>query len=318
MNNKARSIFKDGYEIITLKHGNLSAKIAVNIGNTMFSLSYKNQELLYFPFLLSEYAHNAELAGNPFMHPWANRLEGEFIHIENKKYNFPKQQLHLLYRDKKKLPLHGLLLKSNKWKTIELYEDTEQCSHSAELVFDDEQWLFIFPFKHTITIKHQLKNNTLSIKTTITHQDKKCMPISFGFHPYFLRKTSNSKLTVPMWEALEVNEYLIPTGKLIPKEQKWDFNKHEISLQHSTFDDGFFIGQRNDTLSSVFKFDEIQINMDEHYPYSQIYVPNQLNKPYVCIEPMTAATNALNANTCKCIKEGEQFSAEFSIAFINP
>ena len=108
-------------EIVTLQNNTTTAKIAVNIGNTLFSLNHHNTEKLYFPYTLNEYKQNTKLAGNPFMHPWANGLEGEYI-PPGKTLNitFQKKSATLLYRDGNNLPLHGLLLKSNQWKTTEL------------------------------------------------------------------------------------------------------------------------------------------------------------------------------------------------------
>ncbi|MEN9447237.1 MAG: hypothetical protein RJA25_527 [Bacteroidota bacterium] len=304
---------QNNFEIITLQLNDLSAEIAVNIGNTLFSLKYKQKELLYFPFSLQDYKSNLKLAGNPFMHPWANRLNGEYMRIENKKHYFPKNQLHWLYRDANQLPLHGLLLKSDKWQTKELYEDETQCYHTAEFIFNDENLLSIFPYKHTVSITHQLQENTLTISTTIINQDENAMPISFGFHPYFLRNKKDTKLTIPASEAIEVNEYMIPTGNTILKEKKWNFINNEISLEQISFDDGFQSLQRNESKQAVFKIEDIQLIMEEQYTFAQIYTPNHPDKPYICVEPMTAATNALNANTCKLIKKGEHYTATFSI-----
>jgi galactose mutarotase-like enzyme len=80
MKHSVKQYHENNFEIIELKNENISARIAVNIGNTLFSLKDKN-EILYFPFTLEDYKTNTKLAGNPFMHPWANRLESECIHV---------------------------------------------------------------------------------------------------------------------------------------------------------------------------------------------------------------------------------------------
>lgn len=312
MQHSAKQHYQNNFEIIELNNKSISARIVVNIGNTLFSLKQEN-EFLYFPFSLEEYKNNSKLAGNPFMHPWANRLEDEYIQIENKQYNFPKEHTHLLYRDGNNLPLHGLLLKSDKWKTIELYEDENLCYHIAEFIFDDTAFLSIFPFKHKIQIKHQLQNKELKIETTIINEDEKEMPVSFGFHPYFFRNTKDAHLTIPSANTIEVNVKMIPTGNLILKENKWNFVYDKISLEEVAFDDGFQDLKRNENNQAVFCIDAVKVKFDKHYPFAQIYAPQNSEKPYVCIEPMTAATNALNTNRCKKIKSGEKFTACFSI-----
>ena len=304
---------EDNFEIVELKNNFISARIAVNIGNTLFSVNSGNQEKLYFPYSLNEYNTNTKLAGNPFMHPWANRLEGEYIQVENQQYLFPENNKYLLYRDGNNLPLHGLLLKSDKWETIELYKDEQTCYHLAAYKFDDEKLQSLFPFKHKILMKHQLINNELTIETTIFNEDEKSMPISFGFHPYFLKTDENTTLKIPANEVIEVNDIMIPNGNIFNKNKKWNFINDEISLKDNAFDDGFQGLKYNENQVSEFSSEDIKIAFDKNFAYAQVYAPSDTNKPYVCIEPMTAATNALNKNTCVFLQNKETFTASFTI-----
>ena len=312
MKHSATASYENNFEIIELKNDLISAKIAVNMGNTLFSLKQNKDEKMYFPFTFDEYKSNLKLAGNPFLHPWANRLEADSILVENHKHLFPEENKHLLYRDGNNLAMHGLLLKSENWKTIEIYEDEHQCFHLAEFVFDDETFLSIFPFKHTILMKHQLQNNKLSIETTVVNEDEKAMPISFGFHPYFLKTNENLTLKIPTNDVIEVDEKMIPTGNIFDKNKKWNFINNEISLKENAFDDGFQNLQFEDNIAR-FSLDNIEVQFDKNYPFAQIYAPKHRAKPYVCIEPMTAATNSLNKNLCKIIAKNESFTANFSI-----
>jgi len=304
---------QDNFEIVILKNEEVTARIAVGLGNTLFSLKQQDNEVLYFPFSLHEYQSNSRLAGNPFMHPWANRLEGEYIRLVTGQHRFPTGQLHLLYKDANNLPLHGLLLKSEQWKTVEMHEDQDSCYHVAELIFEQKEFLSIFPFKHIIQIKHQLQKNVLSIETTIRNLDESAMPISFGFHPYFVKNNENTVLQVPANEVIAVNEVIIPTGTTFDKSQKWNFMEDVVSLKNAAFDDGFQ-NLNFENKAAIFRLNNLKVMFGENYPFAQIYVPAHPDKPYVCIEPMTAVTNALNTDNCKNIKPGERFTASFSIA----
>jgi galactose mutarotase-like enzyme len=312
MSHQIKKYFEDNTEIVELKNETLVAKIAVNIGNTLYSLQKEKEEKLYFPFTFDEYKTNAKLAGNPFMHPWANRLEHEAIILQDESYLFPENKKHLLYRDGNNLPLHGLLLKSDQWKTIEIYETANKCTHVAEFVFDNEDLLSIFPFKHSIQIKHTLQENELTIETTVINNDEMQMPISFGFHPYFLKTKNNYQLKIPTDDVVEVNNIMIPTGNTFNKSKKWDFNNDEISLNENAFDDGFQ-QLKFENHVATFELNEIKILFDKYYPFAQIYAPKHDAKPYVCIEPMTAITNAMNTNSCQLIKQYESYTATFSI-----
>jgi hypothetical protein len=61
MKHSVKQYLENNFEIIELQNENISAKIAVNIGNTLFSLKDKN-ERLYFPFTLEDYKTNTKLA----------------------------------------------------------------------------------------------------------------------------------------------------------------------------------------------------------------------------------------------------------------
>ncbi len=308
---QAQKFIQDTFEIIHLKNEHYEAKIAVNIGNTLFSFYNKHKEYIYFPFSLATYKNNKKLEGNPFMHPWANRLEGEYIHVEKTHYAFPHEHKYLLYRDANHLPLHGLLLKSDKWKTSEIIETASYCSHTAKLEFNEVQWLSIFPFLHDIKITHRLRENHLTIETCIHNKDKKPMPISFGFHPYFTKPTP-AYLSIPATEAMALNELLLPTSNKIKTNDKWQINEGQISLDNQAFDDGFYPLQFTHQ-HAKFSLNNLDILFDEHYAFAQVYAPLNTDKPYVCIEPMTASTNALNTNSCPTILPNQSFNAIFSI-----
>ena len=303
---------QDTFEVVTLQNDSTTARIAVNIGNSLFSLQKDGTDFLYFPFSLAAYKQNTKLAGNPFMHPWANRLEGEYITVNNERYYFPDAPQRLLYRDGNALPLHGLLLKSAKWKTVEMGADDDKCWHIASLDFVEEELLSFFPFLHEILFKHQLQNNVLTIEITIKNTDTKAMPISFGFHPYFKRNSKNATLQMPAANLLETDTMQIPTGKILPRNNKWEFVNGEINLSNALFDNGFTLQSAQDE-TTIFKFNTIQLEFDKQYPFAQIYAPQYPEKPYVCIEPMTAPTNALNTEQCILLPVQSKYTAAFSI-----
>jgi len=47
------------------------------------------------------------------------------------------------------------------------------------------------------------------------------------------------------------------------------------------------------------------------YPYAHVYAPP--GAEFVCLEPMTAPTNALAHGTCPLVAAGKSFTATFSL-----
>ena len=319
MNGFAHKQYREqGIEVVELSSDKTTLKIAVSLGNTLFSFTRNETELLYFPFSLEEYKTSGKLAGNPFMHPWANRLEGDHITIELHKHFFPSDLNKLIYRDENGLPIHGLLLKTDKWRT-ETVEQTESfIYHQAALEFNDPDWLRLFPFEHFLDMKTYLHEDEICIEMGIYNSGDKPMPLSFGFHPYFLidpLKSVGLQLTIPMKDVLRVTHQLIPNWSLIPKERLWEFSGNKISLAENYFDHCFtdFTEQKFFHVEQAPR--EFDLHPDDGYQFVQIYAPNEKDKPYICIEPMQATANALNTNSCKMLEPGEFTTQEFTISF---
>jgi galactose mutarotase-like enzyme len=85
----------------------------------------------------------------------------------------------------------------------------------------------------------------------------------------------------------------LPLHGLLLKSDQW---KTQFTHQHAKF-----------------SLNNLDILFDEHYAFAQVYAPLNTDKPYVCIEPMTASTNALNTNSCPTILPNQSFNAIFSI-----
>lgn len=314
MGNLVQQYSEDNTEVVVLQNEQMTARIAVTLGNTLFSLTANDREYLYFPYTLQEYRESPKLAGNPFMHPWANRLADDSIQVSGTRHLFPESSKQLIYRDGNGLPLHGLLLKSDAWKTTALYANENESCHEAELLFDRAEWHTVFPFAHVIRMCHRLQGNALHVEVTIDNKSGQSMPVSFGFHPYFFKNKEDMQLSLPAEEVLLTDEKQIPDGQKSPKENYWPFENHRISLSSAVFDHGFtglpFATQKIVT----YHLDDVALEVDAQYPFVQVYAPAGPGKPYVCIEPMTAATNALQlAGECPAVAAEAIFSATFTI-----
>lgn len=315
---KSDILIEDGIELVKLSSttSDFSIKIAVNIGNTIYSILKKNKEYLYFPFELKAYKNISQLAGIPFMHPWANRLEGDYILIDQKKHDFSKSIDTTMSRDGNNLPLHGLLLKSDKWKTKEIINQKDAISHIALIEFEDEEELAIFPFKHTLEMKTTLTNCGISIEVFFINNSQNPMPLSSGFHPYFVinaLKRDDLEIKIPFKNILLSNEIMIPSGNEIKKELVFEgFIDDKISLSDNYFDHGFEELDQTKTCSVNQAETKFEINFGD-YEFGQIYAPNKMEKPYICIEPMLAKTNDLNRNKCKLLNPQSCIKKSFEI-----
>ncbi len=290
---ESKEVTIDGFDVIELFSENQSAFIALDIGNTLYHWMWKDKSLIWFPTSLDTYVSSEKLAGNPLMYPWANRLSSDDFTFEGIHYPLLPDTL---YRDGNGFPLHGLLLKTLRWKTKEIGSDDHAAWHVAEYHCELHGEIFAqFPFEHTLEMTHRLDENGIQVTLNVINQDAKNLPLSFGFHPYFsLEKYERSEvmLRVPYHHHVVTDRHLLPTGDLEPIENL--MTNEEFPLDRLFLDDGFM--NRIQGVYPYFRTADYQLEVifDDEYDYCVMYAPLGDHKKYLCIEPMILSTNGLN------------------------
>lgn len=147
-----------------------------------------------------------------------------------------------------------------------------------------------FPFEYTIRLLWELKpNNSLSVTTSINHQNEGPIPYADGWHPYFTLGGSvdQYQLQFDADTQLEFDTDLIPTGKKI-KDKRF-LQKH--SLENIFLDNSFELipgGKcmlNNDQLL-------LEVVPDQYYPILQVYTPE--HRRSIAIENLSGAPNNFN------------------------
>jgi aldose 1-epimerase len=272
--------------------GDLCATYVPEAGMLAASLVHRGEELLWTGAGARAYARERTFMGIPFLHPWANRLD--------RAVDSP-----LVMHDEHGLPIHGTLTASPWWRVMA----TEPVLHAA-LSYDRPELLAVFPYPHRVELRVQAGGGALDVTTTIVPTADRAVPAAFGFHPY-LRipglPREEWQLSVPAARRLCHDERLIPTGATQPAEAV----RGPVGAR--TSDDGFdrLAVPRRLTIRGGGR--EVAVELGEGYPVAQIFVPP--GEEYVCLEPMTAAANALVADPggLTWVEPGRQHSASFRI-----
>ena len=69
---------------------------------------------------------------------------------------------------------------------IALKADEHGAEATAQLEFwRHPDWMAQFPFAHTLTMTHRLRDGVLEIETRIENLSDDSMPVSVGYHPWF-------------------------------------------------------------------------------------------------------------------------------------
>jgi aldose 1-epimerase len=95
-----------------------------------------------------------------------------------------------------------------------------------------------------------------------------------------------------------------PTGASTPEAAECD------PIGERTFDDLYALG--DDRVLGIETIDLLlRVRYETGYPLAQVYAPPGAG--FVCLEPMTAPTNALVDGTCPVVDPGGSFTAAFAI-----
>jgi aldose 1-epimerase len=290
--------------------GGIEATFVPEAGMVGCSLRHRGEELLGQRGGLRKYVDTGSTMGIPFLHPWANRLGESSFELAGREVNLDLDGLHVK-RDAGGLPMHGLLGAARRWQ-VDRHAEVE----GGELLaasFDFAafpQLLVAFPFPHRVELVVTLGGATLTIATTVHATGDTPVPISFGFHPYLCLpgvERADWVLEAPVSERLELDERMLPTGRLEPIE----IEPGRLGDRH--FDDPYLAPANGKPLALEGSGRRIELQLGFGYPFTQIYAPTDTDA--VAIEPMTAPTNALVTGAdLRMLDPGDSFTASFSIS----
>lgn len=314
------------------------ARIAVGAGNTLYYFADARiaggRNLLHFPWRdLREYRENQELGGNPFLYPWANRLEDPTgFNFRGRRVAFPDSPP--VWRDGNGLPLHGCLLKDNHWRMLDLHADAVAAHCSAEQTFDATHPAFAcFPFHHRVVMTHRLDRDPagrvrLTLTTRVLNLGDEALPLTFGYHPYFSFAPftrDQVRIDLPVTQCFDTDDRLLPTGGVTAVEKLWPAHR-DLTLGAYAFDHGFTGLVRNDSESSgtadfqlITPDRRVTVCFGAGYDVAVVYAPVATGADFVCFEPMLGPTNHLGRvggdawPALRTLAPGAEFEVTFAI-----
>ncbi len=292
----------DGVDIVRLSGpSGISVSIAPRIGNNAFEFLVNGKNAFWFPYTsVGKLAADPELCGNPFLAPWANRLDDHGFHFDGTRYALNRTLGNYLL-DQCGQPIHGLLLYADQWEVVDLRADADSALVTSRLDFSRYPALMAqFPFAHEIQMTYLLEGRTLETRTRVTNRGAAPMPLSVGFHPYFQLHDSPRdawRVRLAAEDVWELNDRFTPTGARLPIESVFP-QAGSLPLQ-GQFLDHVFGGLRRDG-DGWARFwvegasERITVAYGTGYPAAVVYAPSSNGQSFVCFEPMTGVTNAFN------------------------
>ena len=151
-----------------------------------YEMNVNGKNVFWMPSTsVAEFKARPPMAGNPFLAPWANRVEGDAFWANGKKYVF-NLELGNVRRDQNRNPIHGFLTYSPLWQVTALESNDKYAAVTSRLEFwRYPEFMAQFPFAHTLEMTYRLQDGALEVVTRIENLSNDPMPVAVGYHPYF-------------------------------------------------------------------------------------------------------------------------------------
>jgi len=280
------------------------------IGMLGCSLTHDGEELLGHRGGLARYEATGSTMGIPLLHPWANRLADLSYAAGGKAVQIDPDSPQIR-TDPHGLPIHGVVNASPYWELLGAHADDTSARLAARLDFGAHpELLEAFPYSHEIRIDATLRGATLTIRTTVTAGAEDVVPLSYGYHPYFVLPgvpRADWHVEIPLRKRLALDDRMIPTGEVE------DVEPFSGPLGDRSFDDGYAEAGDGTRFALAGGGRRIELELVGGYRFAQVYAPG--SEELISFEAMTAPTNALvSGRDLPLLAPGEQRSATFAIS----
>ena len=316
----------EGFAVYVLQDSvtQATAKVVPTLGNNCFSFGLpvngKWVDLIDPPPDLETLRKRPTAYGNPILFPFPNRIRGGEFTFEGKTYRFDK-------RLESPTSIHGLLL--NKPYRV---ESAGADDDSATLIcsLDSREFPEVirqYPFPFELKITYTLKAAILTMNIEIENLGDVNMPMGFGIHPYFRvllspeSSPNNVRITVPVAKYWELDEVLVPTGRILNVSEDLDLQIGK-PFEGMKFDHVFTEVHLSNGVSRCIIDDQdakIRLILEADAQFRELVVYTPPNRPSICFEPYTCPTDAINLETrgidagVIVLKPGEEFSGTIRI-----
>ncbi|MSV28733.1 MAG: aldose 1-epimerase [Bryobacterales bacterium] len=304
-NYSAVTVPVDGINVVRLTDAATHTEVAIvpSIGNMAYEMKVNGKNVFWTPFKgPAELRAKPALAGNPFLAPWANRIDQDAFYANGKKYSF-NPDLGNLRRDGNQKPIHGLILFSE-WTAVEVKADENSARLTSRFDFWRQPDLMAqFPFAHSLLMTYRLSKGVLEVETIIENLSTASIPVAVGYHPYFQvhdAPRDKWKVHLSARDHLTLSNLLIPTG-----ERKPVAFPDPVLLEGTQLDDVFSGLIRGSDGRAVFSVQgdkqKVSVIYGPKYTVAVVYAPK--GRDFICFEPMSAVTNAFNLAHAGVYKE---------------
>lgn len=250
--------------ILTDQEAQSKVEVVPERGGIITRWSIQGKELLYLDDERFADERLSVRGGIPILFPICGNLPGNTYAYKGQNYTLKQ---HGFARD---LP----------WQVTN--QETTNRACLTLVLNSNEQTRAVYPFDFQLLFTYQLKGNTLEIQQQYTNLSNEPMPFSTGLHPYFA-VSDKSKL-----------EYDLP-GSHYQDQMTKEVHRFEGSFDLSRDEIDVTFAQLSDTSASVTDAgSSLKLTLGYSNFYANLVFWTVKGKDFYCLEPWSAARNALN------------------------
>lgn len=245
--------------------------------------------------------------------PWPNRLaRAEWTHEGRTFHGKANEPLGNA--------LHGLVF----GRTFDVVSQQQDSLHLTCTLGEDA----LYPFKLRVDVLYAVTAQGLSCTYEITNHDAVPVPAAVGAHPFF-PYDEQCTLNLHAMSLLDNDEFLIPTGRLLPSTLRGVVPNGVTPLAGFAADDCFTDLSRGAdglAVTSITYADGriTRIWQDQSFGYTQVFTKADFQfaagfGTAIAIEPQTAPANALQTGVdLRWLVPGERWRCTWGIAVASP
>jgi galactose mutarotase-like enzyme len=252
------------FELVTLadERSDCAVTVAPSRGALVTSFLARGKELLYLdPTTLVDTSKSVR-GGVPVLFPSPGRLDGDAFSAKGHRFGMKQ---------------HGFA-RTLAWTVFAVHDTPPSVVLTLE---SNDETRSQYPYDFLLTFTFSLLGNALEITQSVENRSREAMPFALGFHPYFLVKDKAlARIETPATRALDntVKREVPFTG--------FDFTKGEVDLH---------LEDHGSSSAALDRGDGTRIEVHGSDEFWRWVIWTLPGKEFVCLEPWTAAGNALNS-----------------------
>jgi aldose 1-epimerase len=294
--------------VTTGEYVSVIPEFGTNVNELVLGKKGNNYSIIAGDAVYEDFIKNAWHKGSKLI-PYPNRINDGTYFFDCCRYRLPINFV------KQNHAIHGLIY-DKKFNLVGQHKD--ETSIAVDLEYKYAQDVPGFPFFFSVLIHYALSERGVLCKTRITNNGSERMPAGDGWHPYF--KTNgiidDLWLQLPSQELLEVNDRMIPTGRIT----QFDKYVNLTPIGSQKFDSCFALPQIESRAGTQLHDPKQSLRIflwqetgEMKYNYLQVYIPPARDS--IALEPMTCPADAFNSGKGLIVLEpGQDFHASYGVS----